>query len=72
MSTPVTDLLAAKQACERIGIDRSTLSRYVQLGRIKPAHQLPGRRGAMLFEPSDVDALNEWYHGARLVEQAAP
>lgn len=66
-----TDLLATVQVCERVGIDRSTLSRYVQLGRIEPALRLPGRNGAMLFDPSDVDALNDWYHGARLAERAS-
>lgn len=65
------DLLATVQVCERIGIDRSTLSRYVQLGRIKPTMQLPGRNGAMLFDPADVEALNDWYHGARLTEAAS-
>ncbi len=65
------DLLATVQVCERVGIDRSTLSRYVKEGRIAPAMKLPGRTGAMLFNPADVDTLNDWYHGARLTEQAA-
>jgi predicted site-specific integrase-resolvase len=68
---PSTDLLATVQVCERIGIDRSTLSRYVQLGRITPAHQLPGTRGAMLFDPADVDKLDAWYHGERLTGKAS-
>lgn len=66
-----TDLLATVQVCERIGIDRSTLSRYVQLGRIKPAMRLPGRTGSMLFTPADVETLNAWYHGERLTEAAS-
>lgn len=65
------DLLATVQVCELIGIDRSTLSRYVQLGRITPAMRLPGRTGSMLFNPADVAALNDWYHGARLTEAAS-
>jgi predicted site-specific integrase-resolvase len=65
------DLLASREVCERVGIDRSTLSRYVQLERITPAMRLPGRKGAMLFHPADVEALNDWYHGERLAEQAS-
>lgn len=68
--TDPTTLLATVQVCERIGIERSTLSRYVQLGRITPAMKLPGRTGSMLFAPADVEKLNVWYHGARLAEQA--
>lgn len=63
--------MATVQVCERIGIDRSTLSRYVQMGRIAPALRLPGRNGAMLFAPDDVVALDEWYHGARRQEHAS-
>lgn len=66
MPKAATELLASAEVCERIGIDRSTLSRYVALGRIKPAHRLPGRTGAMLFAPADVEVLNAWYHGERL------
>jgi hypothetical protein len=66
MPKAATELLASAEVCERIGIDRSTLSRYVALGRIQPAHRLPGRTGAMLFAPADVEALNAWYHGERL------
>lgn len=71
MPTNPTSLMATVQVCERIGIDRSTLSRYVTLGRIQPTMRLPGRNGAMLFDPNDVAALNDWYHGARLTEQAS-
>jgi hypothetical protein len=55
--TNAPDLIASSQACERLGIDRSTLSRWVQLGKITPAMRLPGNRGAMLFDPAAVDTL---------------
>lgn len=71
MPTDPANLLATVQVCERIGIDRSTLSRYVQLDRIRPVMRLPGRTGAMLFDPADVERLNDWYHGARLTEAAS-
>lgn len=50
-------LLSSAEVCDLLHIDRSTLSRWVAAGRIKPAHQLPGRTGAFLFNDSDVSAL---------------
>jgi predicted site-specific integrase-resolvase len=64
-------LLASVQVCKQVGIDRSTLSRYVQLGRITPAMRLPGKTGSMLFDPADVEALNDWYHNDRLAGAAS-
>lgn len=53
----MTDLLTSAETCERLGIDRSTLSRWVAAGAIVPAHKLPGTRGAFLFESADVARL---------------
>ena len=50
-------LLPSATVCERLLIDRSTLSRWVAAGRITPTMQLPGRTGAMLFDPKDVERL---------------
>jgi predicted site-specific integrase-resolvase len=61
--------MASVEVCDSVGIDRSTLSRYVTLGRITPAMRLPGRTGAMLFSPTDVEALKDWYYGERLVQR---
>jgi excisionase family DNA binding protein len=55
MSTPV--LLATVEAAERLGIERSTLSRWVKEGRIHIAMRLPGDTGAMLFDPAEVDRV---------------
>lgn len=57
MSTSPADLLTSAEVCERLGIDRSTLSRWVQVGRIQPAVKMPGIRGAFLFEPRAIEAL---------------
>ena len=54
---PTNDLLTSAEVCERLSIDRSTLSRWVSSDRLKPAMKLPGRRGAFLFSPTDVDRL---------------
>ena len=54
MSTTTEHLISA-EVCERLGIDRSTLSRWVAAGRITPAMKLPGIRGPYLFDPAEVE-----------------
>lgn len=53
---PSDDLIASKPACDLLEIDRSTLTRWVASGRIKPAVKLPGQTGAYLFYRADVEA----------------
>jgi predicted site-specific integrase-resolvase len=54
------DLVTSAATCERLGnIDRSTLTRWVAAGRIKPAMKLPGLRGAYLFEPAEVQRVQD-------------
>lgn len=50
-------LLSTVEACERIGIDRSTLSRWIKFGEAEPAMRLPGKTGAYLFTVAEVDRL---------------
>ena len=52
-------LIGTAEAASRMDVDRSTFLRWVQLGRIKPVYRLPGKTGAMLFDPADVDALEQ-------------
>ena len=56
-----TDLLATIEAAEVIGVERSTLSRWVASGRISIAHRLPGRNGAVLFARSEVERVAAAY-----------
>lgn len=52
------DLLTTAETCDALGgIDRSTLTRWVQTGRITPAQKLPGRTGAYLFDPAEVQRV---------------
>jgi len=44
-------------ACSWLGIDRSTLTRWVQAGHIKPAFKFPGKAGAFLFERAEVERV---------------
>lgn len=53
------DLIGGTEACRILGIDKSTLSRWVNHRdpKILPALQLPGARGVMLFKRAEVEAL---------------
>ena len=50
------DYLTANESAERAGVSRRTITRWIESGRLTPATKLPGDTGAMLFDPSDVDA----------------
>jgi excisionase family DNA binding protein len=52
-----TDLLTAAQAAERAGVNRRTILRWAETGRLSVALTLPGETGAHLFRPADVDAV---------------
>jgi len=50
-------LIGSAEACELLGIDRSTLSRRVARGEITPAQKLPGETGPFLFERTEIDRV---------------
>lgn len=57
-NTSQPDLVGSAEACALLGgIDRSTLVRWVQAGRLVPAMRLPGQTGAYLFRLTDVRRL---------------
>ena len=53
------ELVITSEACEILGnLDRSTISRWVQLGKLTPAKRIRmGKNGAFLFRRADVEAL---------------
>ena len=51
----VPELLTTAEVAERLGLDRSTLTRWVQLGHTAPAARLAN--GQMLWRPEQLDAL---------------
>jgi excisionase family DNA binding protein len=55
---PDPKLITTAEAAKLLGVDRSTLIRWVRAGKIAATVTVPGYRGALLFERSDVDALN--------------
>lgn len=62
MSTSTTpDLLGTVQAAELIGIERSTLTRWSENGRITRAMKLPGKAGTVLFHRSEVERVAAEY-----------
>lgn len=61
-----TDLIPTVEAAELLGVKRSTLTRWVQSGRLDEAMKLPGETGARLFRRSDIDRL-----AAELAAEAA-
>lgn len=52
-------LLSSAETADYLGIDRSTLGRWVHSGRLKPAHVNPGQSGAVLFFATDVRDLED-------------
>jgi excisionase family DNA binding protein len=52
-----TDLIGTAEACQILGVDKATISRWVADGDILPAHKLPHKNGAFLFHRADIDAL---------------
>lgn len=48
------ELLSTAKAADALNVDRSTLTRMVQSGKVKPAVKGDGLRGAMFFYPSEI------------------
>ena len=52
-----TNLLTTAEVAKRVDRDRSVILRLVEAGRLTPAMKLPGKTGAHLFDPVEVDRL---------------
>lgn len=50
-------LIGASEAAGLLGIDRSTLTRWVKAGRIEAAHKNPHSNGALVFDREAVERL---------------
>ena len=72
-STDVADLVSSREALELLGLtDPSTISRWVAAGKLTPAHKLPGKTGAYLFNRADVEALAGVVSAAIQIVQGLP
>lgn len=50
-------LLTTADAARRLGIAVPTLNRWARAGRIAPAIEGPGIRGARMYAAADIEAL---------------
>ena len=48
-------LLTSAEACDILGVDRSTLTRWITRGQIEAAQKLPSRTGAWLFTRAEIE-----------------
>lgn len=56
----IDDLISTTEAIKLLGVDRSTLSRYVKFGDITPAKRFgDGPKSPMLFWIKDIEALRD-------------
>lgn len=53
-----SQLIGAAEAAEILGLERSTLTRWMQRGTIKPLTKLDGDRGAYVFDRAEVIAIS--------------
>ena len=53
----IDGLLTTAQVAERLNKPIGTINRWATEGKLPVAYQLPGRTGAKLFDPADVDTL---------------
>lgn len=53
----LAELIGSAESAAILEIDRATFNRWVAIGRVKAAAELPGRTGARLFRRADVEAL---------------
>ena len=52
-----TRMLTPQQVTQRLGIDKSTLSRWVAAGKITPAYTAEGPNGVRLYDEADVERI---------------
>lgn len=50
------NLITTADAAQMLGVHVATVSRMVASGRLAPAIKVPGKTGAFLFHPEDVEA----------------
>ncbi len=64
------DLVPTVDVCRILGLHPSTISRWVQLGRLTPAARVGN--GLMLFRAADVEALRAELAATKAAKDDAP
>jgi predicted site-specific integrase-resolvase len=72
MSSPTAPLIGSTEAARRIGVDKSTLSRWSQEERIKVALKLPGKNGIALYAEAEVDRMAAEYAASLVPATPSP
>lgn len=57
------ETVTSREAADRIGISLSTFHNWLTAGRVKAAKQLPGARGAYLFEVAEIERVRTEHLG---------
>lgn len=52
---PMSPLRTSAEAASALTVDRATVTRWVQSGRLVPALKLPGLRGAYVFTDEAIE-----------------
>lgn len=55
----VDELLDTVDTAEALGLSRAMVTYYARSGELPVAHRLNGKRGALLFRRSDVEAFRD-------------
>lgn len=53
----MTQVVTTSQVAAMCGVTVRTVHRWVDAGRLRPMHQLPGETGAYLFDPAEIERL---------------
>jgi hypothetical protein len=60
MPNPPTDEITSAEALAILGYrNRTTITKYVAIGKLTPSRRLPGKTGAFLFWRRDVERLRD-------------
>lgn len=71
--THMPSLMTTRETAKKLKVAPSTVARMVHRGELPMSAKAPGRRGAMLFSPADVQALADRRQASaeRLSDEAA-
>lgn len=53
----IPELVGSQEAARRLGVTQAHFNKLVLAGEVVVAMQAPGRTGARLFEPREIDRL---------------